>query len=138
MTKIKGRCRVGDFDKAFGKLMIKYTTGVEEEIEIMTEKLARGAAKELKEVSAATFKSTQDKPYNKGWTVINDSVRHRSRWIVHNKYKPGLAHLLEHGHAKAGGGRVAGKVHIQPIEEKLVKDYEENVIAIVENWEGLA
>lgn len=133
MTKVTGAIEIGDLSRAFGKLMIKYTTGVEEEIAEMTEKLAKDAVKELKAVSASTFKTAQDKPYNKGWAAQNESVRHRSRWVLHNKYKPGLAHLLENGHAKANGGRVAGKIHIKPIEEKLVKDYEDNVIAIIKN-----
>jgi len=133
MTKVTGAIAIGDFSRAFGAEMIKYTTGVEEEIAEMTARLAKEATKELKAVSAATFKTAQDKPYNKGWAVQNESVRHRSRYVIHNKYKPGLAHLLEHGHAKTNGGRVPGKVHIQPIEEKLVKDYEDNVKAIIEN-----
>jgi len=132
-SQIKGSVKVGDFSRAFGEEMIKYTTGVEEEIQEVTKKLVKQAAKELKAVSASTFQTAQDKPYSEGWTAKNDSVRHRARWIIHNKYKPGLAHLLEHGHAKTGGGRVAGKIHIKPIEEKLVKDYEDNVKAIIEN-----
>ncbi len=133
MTKIKGAVKIGDFSKAFGKEMVKYTLDVEEEIQGTTKKLVKQAAKELKEVSASTFNTAQDKPYNEGWAAINDSVRHRARWIIHNKYKPGLAHLLENGHAKAGGGFVNGKIHIKPIEEKLIKDYEDNVKAIIEN-----
>jgi len=125
--------KVGDFSKAIGDEMIKYTLRVEEKIEKVTAKLSRQSAKDLKAVSASTFQTAQDKPYNEGWTAKTDSVRHRARWIIHNKNKPGLAHLLEHGHAKRGGGRVSGKIHIKPIEEKLVKDYEENVRIILEN-----
>lgn len=133
MTKVVGTVKIGDFSRAFGEEMVKYTNDIEDEIQKMTAKLTKDAAKELKQVSASTFNSTQNKPYNEGWTAKNDSVRHRARWVIHNKNKPGLAHLLEHGHAKVKGGRVAGKSHIKPIEEKLIKDYEENVEAIIKD-----
>lgn len=133
MTKIKGAIKIGDFSKAFGKELVKYTKQVEEGISKVSEALAKSAVKELKAASQDTFATRSTTPYQKGWSVSNESVRHRSRWVIHHKTKPGLPHLLEHGHAKRGGGRVSGRVHIKPIEEKLIKDYEENVKAIIEN-----
>lgn len=133
MSSVKGACKVGDFTKAFGETLKNYTKEVEEGLARVSKELAKNAAKELKSVSTATFNTAQDKPYNEGWTAKNESVRHHSRWVIHNRNKPGLAHLLEHGHAQVTGGRTPGRIHIKPIEEKLIKDYEENVEAIIEN-----
>jgi len=66
--------------------------------------------------------------YAKSWTVRNDKETSNSlQVIVHSKNRYQLAHLLEHGHAKRGGGRVAGKSHIAPAEEKAIRQLEEEI-----------
>ena len=61
--------------------------------------------------------------YAKGWASKNEKGRLR---VVSTVYgKPGtyqLAHLLEHGHAKRGGGRTKAEVHIAPVEEWATKE----------------
>lgn len=66
--------------------------------------------------------------YAKSWAVKTEKESSDSiQLIVHSKNRYQLAHLLEHGHAKRGGGRVAGKSHIAPAEENAVRQLEEEI-----------
>lgn len=56
--------------------------------------------------------------YASGWTYQTEYARMKSTATIYNK-KPGLPHLLENGHAKRGGGRVMGRVHIAPVEAEI-------------------
>ena len=57
--------------------------------------------------------------YKKSWAVKTVSENAEGIEVtVHSRNRYQIAHLLEHGHAKRGGGRVAAIPHIKPAEEK--------------------
>ena len=84
-------------------------------------KAVRKTAKSVKdEISANAPKRTG--AYSKSWTAKKTKENsHSLEMTVHSKNRYQLAHLLEKGHAKRGGGRVSGKPHIAPAEENGVQ-----------------
>lgn len=84
-------------------------------------KAVRKSATQVKnEISANAPKDTGK--YAKSWaTKKTGENSHSLEMTVHSKNR---AHLLEKGHAKRGGGRVSGKPHIAPVEEKGVQLFE--------------
>lgn len=66
--------------------------------------------------------------YSKSWSVKNTKETANSLEVtVYSKNRYQLAHLLEFGHAKRGGGRVSGKAHIAPAEELGMKQLESDI-----------
>ena len=66
--------------------------------------------------------------YKKSWAVKKTGEDSKSLQVtVHSKNRYQIAHLLEHGHAKRGGGRVAARPHIAPAEENGIRQLEEEI-----------
>ncbi|MCM1226019.1 MAG: HK97 gp10 family phage protein [Clostridium sp.] len=82
----------------------------------MKNAVKKTASSVRKEISANAPKRTGK--YAKSWAAKKVSENsHKLEMTVHSKNRYQLAHLLEKGHAKRGGGRVQGKPHIAPAEE---------------------
>lgn len=79
-----------------------------------------------KDISANAPKKTG--AYSKSWTVKTTKETSNSlELIVYSPRKYQLAHLLEFGHAKRGGGRTKAQPHIAPAEEAAVKQLESDI-----------
>lgn len=66
--------------------------------------------------------------YAKSWSVKKIKETSNSLEVtVHSKNRYQLAHLLEHGHAKRGGGRVAARPHIAQAEENAIETLETEI-----------
>lgn len=127
MTRVRGistrLTNSQNLSEEIAKALSVYTNEVEESLEKAKIKVARDAAKTLK-------KSSPEKTgnYASGWAVKQVGTAR----VVHNKTDWQLTHLLENGHAKKGGGRVAAKVHIKPVEEKAINDFEKSFKEAIE------
>ena len=66
--------------------------------------------------------------YAKSWAVKKvKETSNRLTVAVHSRNRYQLAHLLEFGHAKRSGGRVAAQPHIASAEQKGIEYLEEEI-----------
>ena len=111
------------------KGLAEYSQDVVEKVNISSEKIGKEAVKQLRQTSP---KKTGK--YAKSWTMTTEkAIGQPDLRIIHAKaphYR--LTHLLEHGHAKVGGGRVEGRPHIRPAEEQVIKDFVSEVEEAIE------
>ena len=102
------------------KELSTYSQEVAQKVNVSSERAGKTAVKQLKQTSPKRYGD-----YAKSWTMKTEpEVGQPHKRIVHVKaphYR--LTHLLEHGHAKVGGGRVDGIPHIRPAEEMVIQEF---------------
>lgn len=110
-----------------------YTKEVSKAVDKEVSSTATKVKKEIKDNSPYDEKGS-DPHYRDGWSRKTSRKSGETVVTIYNKDKPQLTHLLEFGHAIAGGkGRVAGIPHIIPAYEKYVPKMEKNIEKIIEN-----
>lgn len=114
--------QISQLTREITKALEEYTTEVEEGLEKAKKKIVRDGVRQLKADSPK-----DSGVYASGWR----STQQDGAQVVHNATKPQLTHLLEKGHAKRGGGRVGGEVHIKPVEQKMIQDFESEVERVI-------
>ena len=91
------------------------------------------AADTVKKEISANAPSRTGK-YAKSWaTKTTQESSHTLEITVHSRNRYQLAHLLEHGHAKRGGGRVAARPHIAAAEEHGIEELEHEIERSIRN-----
>ena len=118
------KCTIDNLAKTIMEGLQEYADVASEDVKTAVRKAGTNVKAEI---SANAPKRTG--AYAKSWAVKTEKeTAHSLEVVVHSKNRYQIAHLLEHGHAKRGGGRVAGIPHIAPAEEKAVKQLEEDIV----------
>lgn len=124
---------IDTLDQAVKDILEEYRDQIDEGNAQTVRRIAQSGAAAVRDSARTMFKTSKKKPYKyaKGWTFTVERGRLNSTAVIYNRSTPGLPHLLENGHAKRGGGRVEGRAHIEPVEEKLVENYIKGVEALI-------
>lgn len=118
-----------------GDLSIEISQAIKEYTEEVSSAIETEVGKTAKEITKAIIaRSPKDKgDYAKGWTQKKNTSGGRVTYTIYNKNKGSIAHLLEFGHVKRGGGRVSGKPHIRPSYDQAVPEMERRIARIIQN-----
>lgn len=114
------RIKAADLSSKIKQILDDYEVEVVYDMKEATKAVTKAGVKKVK-ANAGVFGGTGK--YKRGWTSQVEEGRLSAQGVIYNKSVPGLPHLLEHGHAKRGGGRVAGTVHIAPVEEEIEQEF---------------
>lgn len=111
----------------FGRSMKQLLAAVEGDVQEGSTRAVRKAAQKGRSLVSKNSprRDHNERHYADGWTYRTKNTADGPSAEIGNKTKPGLAHLLEKGHAKVGGGRVPGIKHIEPAAEETFETFVE-------------
>ena len=110
------------------EILNEYSDDIQEAITKNAQEVAKKGVAELKNTSP---KRTGE--YRKGWRVKTDKGRGYVECTIHNATNYQLTHLLEKPHALRNGRTSRPQVHIAPVEQQCISEYQKNVENIIKN-----
>lgn len=114
-------------------ILNEYSKDIQSEITETAINIAKTGVSELKNNSPKSIKKTSHRgKYAKGWRCNISKGTGFVECVIHNSTDWQLTHLLENEHATNNGGKyVPKKKHIEPVHDKCVKSYQEEVEKII-------
>ena len=122
-----GKIKIDDFADEIIKELKRYNDVTYEEMQDIAKSVAKEGSKKLKETSPRG-KGSRKGHYADGWSIkAVEKGNGKFGFVIHNRKKPGLTHLLEKGHQLQNGGRARAIPHIKPVEEWCNEEYEKRL-----------
>ena len=117
--------------EALTEILEEYQTEVERGVRECVQRVAKAGVKALKETSPR-----QTGEYAAGWTSEVKEGRLGATATIYNKDKPGLVHLLEHGHVTRNGtgrtfSRTPAHIHVAPVEDEIAREFEKQIEVVI-------
>lgn len=110
------------------EILNDYSLDIQDAITQEAQNVAKKGVAELKNTSPK-----RTGKYRKGWRVKTEKGRGFVNCSIHNATDWQLTHLLEKPHALRNGGVSRPQVHIAPVEQQCVSEYQKNVENIIKN-----
>lgn len=116
--------RIDDLAAEINRLVENYGKQCTETTKECVNNVAKKTVSKLKQTSPVNTGK-----YKKGWkkTVVKENSTSLVIAIHDTKYS--LVHLLEKGHQKRGGGRVAAIKHVEPAEQAAIAELEKEIMS---------
>lgn len=124
---MSNKISIADLNDSIIKVLSEYKENIDEDVKETANKIAKEAKEDLINDSPRSRKERSQK-YYKGWAIkkkINKNGKHVL--AIWNKTNYRLTHLLEFGHDVKNGGRAKAIPHIRKVEEKMSKEFEEEL-----------
>ena len=119
-----------DIEQDLREILDEYSEDVTEAVGKAIKKVANESVKKLKQTSP---RRPGGGDYAAGWKKTIETGGLVIEATVHGGPKTyPLAHLLENGHAKRGGGRTMPIVHIKPVEDWAIEEVQKTIKEEVE------
>jgi len=117
--------------EAISEILEDYQTEIQRGTKECVQKVAKAGARALKKTSPQ-----RTGKYAAGWKTKVKEGRLYTTARIYNGRKPGLVHLLEHGHVTRNGtgrtyDRTPEHVHVKPVEEQLMADFEQQIEVVI-------
>lgn len=101
-----------NFD-AFQEMIETVLDEFDDELTAEADRIFKESAAELRDLLVETSPYDDDnktgRHYKDGWTVSVEKFGNDKIYIIHNKTKPGLTHLLEYGWVSEKTGEIVGR-----------------------------
>ena len=120
---------IGNMAEAIMQELENYNTLSAEGVKVAVKDAAKTVREQIEENAPV-----RTGKYKKSWTTKNTAETANSLQVtVYSKNRYQIAHLLEHGHAKRGGGRTAAIPHIAPAEENGIEQLQRDIERCLRN-----